>query len=376
MGASPEIADPGAVPHERPTGVALDVAGVRLDVETDYAPFAEYLAAQFRTSLATGHRPADVAVRVRWTEGPRPVLRPDAVFPGWRVETRIDRHVYLGDGCILCLRADDAPQIAIASEPHGATRRFEVRFHFTLGADGWRETLRRALRWRRVSTIRHNRLSTLTYYSVYYPAWWHLEARGAAHPLHAAGVAVRGRGLLLAGLPGCGKSTLATSFFGVPDAELLADNVVLHDESQIYGCFEPLLLDADTRAWLQTVTPLDALGRTHQYGRDAFHAPHRIGGVPLGAAVILARGRRTRLARLGATECARMLLAINEAAKEIRRYHILASQLGLLERDALAYFPQRVAHLEQLCARVPCYWLEVREGAPAEGVAALKDVLA
>ena len=38
-----------------------------------------------------------------------------------------------------------------------------------------------------------------------------------------------GRGILLGGLPGCGKSTLVTSFLGTPGAELLADNIVLHD---------------------------------------------------------------------------------------------------------------------------------------------------
>src|SRR5204863_4425714 len=138
----------------------------------------------------------------------------------------------------------------------------------------------------------------------------------------AAGVALDGRGLLLAGLPGCGKSTLAASFLGSPGVELLADNVVLHDATHVYGCFEPLLLDAATRAWLAERVPLHAVGRRHQYDRDAFHAPHRTGGVPPGAAVILARGRETRVERLGARECARMLLAINEAAKEVRRYHV------------------------------------------------------
>jgi len=351
----------------------IDLCGVRVAVATDHSDFARYLEAQFpRDPGVDTAAPADVMVRVRWTEGAEPRLTPHAVFPGWTAEARVDRHVWVAPGRLLCLRTDDAPQIAIASDATGSPRRVEVRFHFTLGRRGWRETLTRALRWRRLSRLRHHRLSTLAYYAVYYPAWWHLEAQGSAHPLHAAGVALRGRGLLLAGLPGCGKSTLATSLLDSPEAELLADNIMLHDASRIYGCFEPLLLDADTRARLSTRLPLTPLGRTHQYRRDAFHAPHRVGGVPLGAAVVLARGRETRLVRLPSGECARMMLAINESAKEVRRYHILSAQLALVERHALGYQEQRLAHLDRLLANVPCYWMEVREAAPGEAVAALR----
>jgi hypothetical protein len=354
----------------------IDLCGVTVDVETDHEPFARYLAAQFPAPAAPGGA-ADVTVRVRWTESGRAELTPAAVFPGWVAETRIDRHLWVAPGRLLNLRVDDAPQIAIASDAGapGAPRRFELRFHFSLGGAGWRGAAKRALRWRRLPALRRGRLSTLTYYAVYYPAWWHLEARGAAHPLHAAGVALGGRGLLLAGLPGCGKSTLATAFLGAPDAELLADNLVLYDGTQLHGCFEPLLLDAATRAGLAARVPLEPVGRRHQYARDAFHAPHRTGGVPLAAAVILARGRATRLEPLASGDCARMLLAVNEAAKEVRRYHILAATLSLVEREALGHAEQRLADLERLLAGVPCWWLEVRDGAPAEAVDVLRSVV-
>src|SRR5213076_3479277 len=117
-------------------------------------------------------------------------------------------------------------------------RRFELCFHFGLGSRGWRERLKRAVYRRKLPALRRSRLSTLTYYAVYYPVWWQLEARGAAHPLHAAGVALDGCGLLLAGLPGSGKSTLATAL-AADGLELLSDNLVLHDGGQIFGCFEP-----------------------------------------------------------------------------------------------------------------------------------------
>jgi hypothetical protein len=358
-------------------GRRIVLCGVAVDVETEHAEFDRYLAAQFPGSGPASGAP-DVAVRVRWSEGPRAELTPPAVFPGWGAATRVDRHVYTDPGRVLCLRCDDAPQIAVASAPGDGRgpRRFELRFHFSLDGAGWRETAKRALRWRRVPALRRNRLSTLAYYAVYYPVWWHLEARGSAHPLHAAAVAIDGRALLLAGLPGCGKSTLAGTLLGAPGVELLSDNIVLHDGARVFGCFEPLLLDAETRSWLGQRVRLEPVGRRHQYARDAFHAPHRTDGVPLAAALVVARGPSTRLTPLPPTECARLLLAANEAAKEVRRYHVLSALLGLAERGALAHMDQRLAHLDRLLAPVPCHWLEVREGAPAEATAILRGLAA
>ncbi|TMA35622.1 MAG: hypothetical protein E6J75_05270 [Deltaproteobacteria bacterium] len=354
----------------------IDLCGVAVDVATDHLPLARYLEghfAQLQSGGAAAGEP-DVSVRVRWTEGPRESVGPETVFPDWPVETMIDRHVHVGANRVVWLYVDDVGPLAVASEVAGDTRRFELRFHFTLGSRGWRERLKRVVYWRNLPALRRGRLSTLTYYAVYYPVWWQLESRGAGHPLHAAGVAIDGRALVLAGLPGAGKSTLATSLLAVPGAELLADNVVLHDGRQIYGCFEPLLLDEQSRSWLGQRQTLRALGRRHVFARDAYHAPHRTGGLPPGAVVVLARGRETRLTPIDSGMCARTLLAINEVAKEVRRYHVLAAVLGMIEPAAQAHAHERAARLERLLAGVPCYVLEVREGAPAEAVAVLRDL--
>ncbi|TMB37875.1 MAG: hypothetical protein E6J55_25485 [Deltaproteobacteria bacterium] len=355
----------------------IELCGVALDVVTDHPALARYLEGHFSNLQPAGAAAGDpdVSVRVRWTEGPRDSVRPETVFPGWQADTMIHRDVHVGPNRVMWLRVDDVASLAIASEHGGRTRRFELCFHFGLGSRGWRERLKRAVYRRKLPALRRSRLSTLTYYAVYYPVWWQLESRGAGHPLHAAGVAIGGRALVLAGLPGAGKSTLATSLLAVPGAELLADNVVLHDGRQIYGCFEPLLLDEQARAWLGQRSALRALGRRHVFARDAYHAPHRTGGLAPGAVVVLARGRETRLTPIDAETCARTLLAINEVAKEVRRYHVLAAILGMVEPEAQAQAHERAARLERLLAGVPCYVLEAREGAPAEAVALLRDLV-
>jgi len=163
---------------ERP--VRIDVCGVTLDVETDHPELTHYLEQHFShvtTPAAAGA--ADIVVRVRWTDGPRAALRPETVFPDWQVDTMIDRHVHVGPNRVMWLRVDDVASLALASENAGDTRRFELRFHFSLGTRGWRERLKRAVYWRKLPALRRSRLSTLTYYAVYYPAWWQLESRGA-----------------------------------------------------------------------------------------------------------------------------------------------------------------------------------------------------
>src|SRR5262249_54507664 len=154
-------------------------------------------------------------------------LTPAVVFPDWSADIRVGRHVWVGRDTVMYLCPDDAPRIAIASAAD-TPRRVELRLRLAV-----RRAAKRVLRSRPIPSLRRNPLSTILYYAVYYPVWWHLEARGRAHPLHAAGVALGGRGLVLAGLPGCGKSTLATALLGVPGAELLSDNVVLHDATQL-----------------------------------------------------------------------------------------------------------------------------------------------
>jgi len=92
----------------------IDVCGVSVEVETEHSEFAGYLEGQFPEEARAVSATPDVIVRVRWVEGGASELDPEQVFPGSAVGTRIDRHVYVGDGKIVVLRQDDAAAIAIA----------------------------------------------------------------------------------------------------------------------------------------------------------------------------------------------------------------------------------------------------------------------
>ena len=85
--------------------------------------------------------------------------------------------------------------------------------------------------------------ATLTYYFIYYPILYQLERKNI-FPLHASAVMTSGRGVLMPGLPGVGKSTLCLAFMSTEKAKFLSDNIVLYDADNVYSFFEPLKLDA------------------------------------------------------------------------------------------------------------------------------------
>ncbi len=373
------------------SGKVVELCGVSVDVRSENPAFSAYLDNQFPFSssfgaammpgqrqapsnaatnatkppLQSGGENAAIRSLVRWTEGPRPDFDPGKVFPGWEAGEQLDRYIHASPDGLLWLRVDDVPQIAIASNWKGGRRSIELRYHFTLGAGPFLEPLKRLARWRWLPAKRRHRFSTIVYYAVYYPVWWHLECTRAAHPLHAGAVVLDGKAILLAGLPGSGKSTVAVSFLNVPEAALLSDNIVLHDGTNIWGCYEPLLLGDEHSS---RPAGLHQTGQRHAFNRNAYHAPHLNRAFSPSAVVILCRGKRTELEAIPNSQCFRMLLAINEAAKEMRRYHVFGAVFSIAESRGLECALTRVSRLEQMVGSLPCFRLHVREGAPEEAV--------
>ncbi|MCX7804969.1 MAG: hypothetical protein N3A38_07230 [Planctomycetota bacterium] len=63
-------------------------------------------------------------------------------------------------------------------------------------------------------------------------------------PVHGSALAVRGKGVLIAGLAGCGKTTLAAAILtGLADSTYLAENVALVRDGLLWGLASPLRLD-------------------------------------------------------------------------------------------------------------------------------------
>jgi hypothetical protein len=218
------------------------------------------------------------------------------------------------------------------------------------------------LYWRRLPTLREKRFSTILYYMVYYPAFWWLESHGL-FPLHAAAVDVAGTGVVLCGLPGCGKSTLSLALLSVPEVRLLSDNIIFFDKERVFRCPEPVLVDERSLALIgEAGAFLRPLGRHHVYGRAWCHMPAdrlRQQTVPR-LLLFVSLGQQSCLRPLSFQEAWQRFTTVNCIALEMRRYLVYRSVLGLLSPDHL--HREDEAMVRTLQAEGRCYELTVGWG--------------
>lgn len=232
------------------------------------------------------------------------------------------------DGTTVVLENACASGADLRVTPRGRLLEVEVRFR-----PGWAErALALAAPDRAVLLLR----SAL----VQYPAlWW--AGRSGAVPLHVSGVSVRGRGLLLAGPGGVGKSTLLRD--SLSDGAIpVSDNLCVSDGITLHGLLEPLRSEGGA-------------GRKMPHGRRESGWPLRRDSLPVDHVLVLHRGVGTRAAVLPVTAeaAARVVTTGTYAAGELRRYWAFAATLALGTGLGPAHPPVAEA-ARRICSRVPC----------------------
>ena len=78
---------------------------------------------------------------------------------------------------------------------------------------------------------------------VFYPLSWYLEHFRGIYLMHASGIDISGHGIVIGGVGGVGKTTTGVSLLAHEGTRLVSENLIFHDASHIYSCYEPIRLD-------------------------------------------------------------------------------------------------------------------------------------
>ena len=225
---------------------------------------------------------------------------------------------------------------------------------------------RRAKWWSRtLASLRERLFVSLLYYLIYFPSAWWLERERGWTLHHAAAISTPEGGLVFSGLPGSGKSTATLAALCAMDWQIVSDNLLFTDGSQVYACPEPIHVDGRTLALLSDMPagPDETLaGRVRPTGRRFSHqrqdyeitsAGRRASTTPL-ALGFLNVGRQTAVQPIDRTTAARRLMANDCLAKEWTAYQESAAAMHQVW-PTVGNYERRWGNLTTLVDSVPCY---------------------
>lgn len=345
-----------------------ELAGASFRFETDAAELAEYANCHLAPLRAEAQSAPAVSAMVRWHEG-----QPDSksrLAAELERCVRVDRDLYVGEGCLYWFRVDDLRDLQLRARWQNDRLEIEGDFYFRVGNGGWQDRVRRLLSPAQVEAMRRRRFTTLVYYLVYYPCWWWLEQMRDLHPVHAAGVELGDKVVLLAGASGVGKSTLSVALASRPGARFLSDSFVLQAGADVCAVPEPVLLDEWSRQWLGGAAGgLQRIDYSYVLGRNGYRFPddRRVATGRAGLLVFPRRAPEPSVRRLSPDQAHQRLSAADMIINDLRRYYAFGAVLEQLAAGGLV--AHREANIAKLTAEIPCYEMGLTPAATSEEVA-------
>jgi hypothetical protein len=238
----------------------------------------------------------------------------------------------------------------------------------------------RYLRASRRAKKTHRTLFKLMYYGVYYPLIWHFERTRGWGLLHASAVERDGRAIVLSGLGGVGKSTLALSLMADPGFRFISDNLILHDEEKVYSLPEPVRLDASSLAAISAAgfvpSTSDVPPTAHPKPTYRVEADRVSHSAALDVVILLRSTKRPLIRPLGPRETLAHLVASRDLVREVDGYRAVAAFLSMAQASESEKIAEP-AKLSTLAARSRAYLLGIGEGEPVSvTLARIREVCA
>jgi hypothetical protein len=340
--------------------VAFELHGVRVRLESEQPSFAEYARAALEPWTIDDAGRFDIRTRLQWRDGlpPQKAAGNAGAFDKIVWTRRPDRDLLIGNKGAQWLRIDDFLDLQMELAMREDSLEINGRYFFHLAAGSGGESLQRLRHRSQLDSLRARRFSTLLYYLFYHPLLWWLSRGAGWQVIHGGAIATPKGAIVLAGMPGCGKSTLTVSMLADPRHRMLSDNLVLHDGANVIAVPELLLLDETSRRLAGAgADRLIPTGERRVFARDAYGiADIETSPQPIAALLHVERASEFVLKPLDAYESAARLRSANTMAKEVRRIEIMNEVLDVVS-GARRYDAPTAP--DRLAASVPSFELQV-----------------
>lgn len=338
--------------------LSLTIHKTRLTLESNSEDFITYAQGHLAMLLSPPVETPDVHVRLRWGQQLIPARSPIDDYH------RLSRRLLLGKDEIVQTEILLLPGLQLRTSLAGANVSVDAAFR----------PLSKRMRLHLGSKANRERIyAALIYNLVYFPLLWHIERSQQWYPLHASAVAWPQGAVILSGLGGVGKSTLTLAFLSNPHAQLVSDNLILHDGERIYAFPEPIHLDEQSLKLLTSLNRrLKPTDQAFSHNRQSYEIPisDRVQSAKPRLFCTLRQGKKLNLRPISAEETLEFTLSSDVLTRELDEYAQQAAILNLLSPRA-GSLQRRIETLRQLLAQMPCYELTIKPGENLNQVVAL-----
>lgn len=342
--------------------VHVEMHGVRLVLSSDFSPLPRYVALHLphhsASPAASEKYVPQIEIQVRWHTDPQ-----FSTPPSPRGLEKVGKRVFMSLGELRWTETVRVENLSWLFRLHGEKLAIEADYVYAPRAE-------------KLAANPHyleRKLFSLTSWLVLHPLTWYLEHFRGFHLLHASCVEFGGRGIVVAGLGGAGKTTTAIALVA-RGGRLLSENLLFFDDERVYSYYEPVRLDGNSVELLRA-RPGILQGSGIPEGAKSKHLYHlhrdAIANVAMGTLLFLPRfGESTSLASLEASACAERLLAMNGQTREVDDYEWFAAvpNLAWPLEDSLA---RRSRTMRRFLERMDCFDLRIDKRRGVEAVTQL-----
>jgi hypothetical protein len=325
--------------------VDLEMQGVRLRIHTAYGDLIDYVRLHLPDHVVPGGGTPHVQVNVEWHEGPD--LDPDALlaFPGQEQLDRVGKRLLAGPETLVWTNLLRIKNLVLRFRMHGEHLEIDAIYAYTP----------KAAKLETEPNYRYKKFFGLMSWFVFHPLAWYLEHFRGIYLLHASGIDIGGRGVVIAGVGGVGKTTTGVSLLAQDGTRLVSENLIFYDDARIYSCYEPIRLDDRSVELLGPRRRILAAadipdGANH---KNVYHVRRAAVSESVeAAALFVPRFTPAGYVRPLAVEpCMELLLAFNELTREVNDFMWFAATLNVAW-PAPRSLERRAATLRSLLERV------------------------